>query len=128
MKKKISLSLALIICLLSLCALLCGCGDGDNSEITGKWTATSASINGETILFSELNAENKEFSFTFESNGKCTAVIAGIRNNGSYTFNKTSVDIVYGDKTEKLLYDDGILTMNFYYNNETTAFMFTKEN
>ena len=37
------------------------------------------------------------------------------------------MDIDYGGKSEKLLYSDGMLTMNFNYNNETTSFMFTKK-
>ncbi len=117
---------SLLLCALFLLGVLSGCGGGENSAIVGKWTATSARINGETIMFSELNTEDREFSFTFESNGSCTAVLAGISNSGSYTFNKTSVDITYGGKTEKLLYSNGVLTLKFHYNNEDTAFMFTK--
>ena len=86
-----------------------------------------ANINGETIQFSELDVEEGSFQFTFENNGRCTLILAGIENHGSYVFNKTSVDISYGGKTEKLLYDQGILTLNFYYNNETTSFMFSKQ-
>jgi hypothetical protein len=109
-----------------LLSVLSGCGSEENSPLVGKWVATSAMINGETIMFSELNTEDREFSFTFEKNGKCTAVLAGISNDGTYTFNKTSVDITYGRKTEKLTYNSGVLTLNFNYNNETTSFMFTK--
>lgn len=116
---------ALSLCALFLIFTLAACG-GENNELVGEWTATSASINGETIMFSELNTENRKFSFTFDKNGGCKAVLAGVSSTGSYTFNKTSVDVTYGGKTEKLLYSNGVLTLNFHYNNETTSFMFTK--
>ena len=106
--------------------LFAGCSTNDNSAVVGTWEATSASINGETIQFSELETEGKEFWFEFKSDGKCVATLAGVSNNGTFTFNKTSVDIQYGGKTERLLYDDGVLTLSFYYNNETTSFMFTR--
>ena len=119
----------IIACFL-ICAavILCfaGCGSGDNSKIVGKWEATKVKLNGEAINFSELETENKEFSFEFREDGSCRAVLGGIENNGSYTFNHTSVDIVYGGKEEKLRYDSGVLTLTFYYNNETTSYMFTK--
>lgn len=122
-KKLTALGLALIFTLL----LLAGCSDNANSDLVGTWTPITASINGETIQFSELDVEEGSFEFTFESNGSCRLVLAGIENRGSYVFNKTSVDVSYGGKTEKLLYDQGILTLNFNYNNETTSFMFTKQ-
>ena len=92
----------IIACLL-ICAavLLCfaGCGSDDNSKIVGKWQATKVKLKGETINFSELESEGKEFSFDF---------------------------IMYGNKEEKLKYDRGVLTLTFYYNNEATSYMFTK--
>lgn len=122
-KRLTALTLTILITLL----LLAGCSDNENSELVGTWTPITANINGETIQFSELETDEDSFRFTFESNGSCTLVLAGIENHGSYVFNKTSVDVSYGGKTEKLLYDEGILTLNFYYNNETTSFMFTKQ-
>ena len=53
-------------------------------------------------------------------------MIGGVSNEGSYTFNKTSVDIEYGGKSQKLAYDKGILTLSLNYNNEVTSYMFTK--
>ena len=122
---KITVS-ALILLVFGMLAVLTGCSSEDNSVIVGTWEATKANIHGETIQFSELETENKDFRFVFNSNGSCTAVIAGVSNEGTYTFNKTSVDILYGGKSEKLLYDEGVLTLNFYYNNEKTSYMFTK--
>lgn len=123
MIKKIAAFLILFTAVLMLFA---GCSSDNNSAIVGTWEATSASINGETVQFSELETENKEFRFVFESGGKCTATLAGVSTKGTYVFNETSVDIAYDGNSEKLLYDDGVLTMNLYYNNETTSFMFTK--
>lgn len=122
---KITVS-ALILLVFGMLAALTGCSSEDNSAIVGTWEATKANIHGETIQFSELETENKDFRFVFNSNGSCTAVIAGVSNEGTYTFNKTSVDILYGGKSEKLLYDEGVLTLNFDYNNEKTSYMFTK--
>ena len=119
----------IIACLL-ICAavLLCfaGCGSDDNSKIVGKWQATKVKLKGETINFTELESEGKEFSFDFREDGSCKAVLGGVENNGSYTFNQTTVDVMYGNKEEKLKYDRGVLTLTFYYNNEATSYMFTK--
>ena len=53
-------------------------------------------------------------------------MLAGVPNEGTYSFNTTSVDISYGGKNEKLSYDSGVLTLCFNYNNEKTQYMFTK--
>ena len=119
----------IIACILvCAAAVLCfaGCGSGENSKIVGKWQATKVKLNGETISFSQLDADGKEFSFDFREDGSCKAVLGGIENNGSYTFNQTTVDIMYGGREEKLKYDRGVLTLTFYYNNEPTSYMFTK--
>ena len=51
----------------------------------------------------------------------------GIHVEGNvFAGNETSVDVEYGGKSEKLRYSDGMLTLNFNYNNETTSFVFTK--
>ena len=50
----------------------------------------------------------------------------GVINDGTYTFHETSVDIQYGGKSQKLSYDHGILTLKLDYNDQTTAYMFTK--
>ena len=125
MKKALCAAAALMIMLTLLFAS--GCGENKNSEIVGEWVPATANINGETIKFSELNTDNNNFGFVFEENGSCEVTIAGTKNNGSYVFNDTSVDIEYGGKTERLAYSDGMLTLYFNYNNESTSFMFTKK-
>ena len=125
MKKALCAAASLMIMLTLLFAS--GCGENKNSEIVGEWVPATANINGETIKFSELNTDNNNFGFVFEENGSCEVTIAGTKNNGSYVFNDTSVDIEYGGKTERLAYSDGMLTLYFNYNNESTSFMFTKK-
>lgn len=124
---KRSISAIILIALFTALFTLAGCGENKNSAIVGEWIPATATINGETVQFSELNADVDSFGFVFKDNGSCEITIAGTKNNGTYTFNETSVDIDYGGKSEKLLYSDGMLTMNFNYNNETTSFMFTKK-
>ena len=125
MKKTVSA--ILIIAIFAALFTLAGCGENKNSEIVGEWIPATATINGETVQFADLDVEADNFGFVFKDNGSCEITIAGTKNNGTYTFNETSVDIDYGGKSEKLLYSDGMLTMNFNYNNETTSFMFTKK-
>ena len=125
MKKALCAAASLMIMLTLLFAS--GCGENKNSEIVGEWVPATANINGETIKFSELNTDSNNFGFVFEENGSCEVTIAGTKNNGSYVFNDTSVDIEYGGKTERLAYSDGMLTLYFNYNNESTSFMFTKK-
>ena len=125
MKKTIGA--VIIIAVFAALFSLAGCGENNNAEIVGEWVPATATINGETIQFGELNTDADKFGFVFEPNGSCEITIAGTKNNGKYTFNETSVDIDYGGKSEKLSYSDGMLTMNFNYNHETTSFMFTKK-
>ena len=125
MKKALCAAASLMIMLTLLFAS--GCGENKNSEIVGEWVPATANINGETIKFSELNTDSNNFGFVFEENGSCEVTIAGTKNSGSYVFNDTSVDIEYGGKTERLAYSDGMLTLYFNYNNESTSFMFTKK-
>lgn len=105
---------------------LSGCSGGDNSAIVGEWTPSTVSIGGTTVSYSELDTSGKDFSFSFRKDGKCKIIIGGVSNEGSYTFNETSVDVEYGGKNQKLSYDNGILTLKLDYNNQTTAYMFTK--
>lgn len=113
------------ICL-TLLAFMAGCGSEKNTKLIGRWEATKVNLNGETINFSDLDTNNKEFSFEFREDGSCRTVLGGVENDGTYTFNETTVDIVYGNKTEKLHYDRGVLTLTFRYNHETTAYMFVR--
>ena len=117
---------AFLMALTCVLVLLAGCGDNKNAPIVGRWQATKVKLNGETISFAELDCSDKEFSFNFKEDGSCHAVLAGVANEGKYIFNNTSVDIVYGGKTEKLSYDSGVLTLCINYNNEKTQYLFTR--
>ena len=125
MKK--TLSIIMIIAVITALFTLAGCGENKNSAIVGEWIPASATINGETVQFAELDVDVDKFGFVFNDNGSCEITIDNTKNNGTYSYNETSVDIDYGGKSEKLIYSDGMLTMNFNYNNETTSFMFTKK-
>ncbi len=123
MKKRFA-AFSLIIILLSL--LLTGCTDDNNAAVVGEWVPSTVSIGGTTISYSELDTKGRDFYFRFYSNGKCKIKIGGITNEGTYSFNETSVDIQYGGKSQKLSYDQGILTLKMEYNDQTTSYMFTK--
>lgn len=123
--RKTAVLILSIFCLVTA-VLLSGCGGTDNSDLIGEWKPSTVSIGGTTISYSDLDTEDKDFSITFFANGKCRVVIGGISNDGTYTFHETSVDIQYGGKSQKLSYDNGILTLKLDYHNTTTAYMFTK--
>ncbi len=117
---------ALIICAVLCLCVFAGCSDDNNSEIVGKWTPSTVMLGTNTISYSDIAKEGKEFSLEFENSGKCRLVLGGIENEGEYTFNETSVDISYGGQNLKLGYNQGILTLTLNYNNETTSYMFSK--
>ena len=124
------LKCAAAVLLVSVCVFtalsLAGCGNGGNAAIVGEWTPATVSIHGTTISYSDLDTEGREFAIHFYPDGKCKLIIGGISNEGTYTFNETSVDIQYARKTQRLSYDRGILTLKLDYNNQTTSYMFTK--
>ncbi len=117
---------AIILCAFFMIIMFNGCGADKNSEIVGKWVPTTASLNGSTVQYRELGIDEDQFSFTFESDGKCSATLAGIEGEGTYVFNETSVDVVINDETQRLNYDNGNLTLTLNYDNNTTSFTFTK--
>lgn len=119
---------AVLLTAIFLCAaaMLSGCSGADNSDLVGDWKPSTVSINGTTISYSALDTKDKDFSISFYADGKCKIIIGGITNEGRYTFHETSVDIQYGSKSQKLSYDHGILTLKLNYNDQTTAYMFTK--
>lgn len=125
-----ALKLAAAVLLVSVCVFaslsLTGCGNSENSAIVGEWTPATVSIHGTTISYSDLDTEGREFAIHFYPDGKCKMIIGGISNEGTYTFNETSVDIQYAGKSQRLSYDRGILTLKLDYNNQTTSYMFTK--
>ena len=97
-----------------------------NSEIVGEWVPTTAKLNGSTIKYDELGIEKEKFGFVFTDDGKCTATLAGINDESSYTFNGTSVDIQINGEDYKLDYEKGNLTLSLNYGGEYTSFTFTK--
>lgn len=119
-------TLAFFISACFLLIIFAGCGEKNNSEIVGEWVPTTASLNGETIQYSELGIDDSQFGFTFFDDGKCTATLAGIEDDGTYVFNDTSVDVEINGESQKLDYDSGVLTLTLNYDDVTTAFTFTK--
>ena len=122
--KRLSAGILALLCALSL--LLSGCTDDNNAEVVGEWAPSTVSIGGTTISYSELDTNGRDFGFHFFSDGKCKITIGGVQNDGTYTFNETSVDVQYGGKSQKLSFDAGILTLKLTYHNQTTSYMFTK--
>lgn len=117
----------LLLCACVLSALmLSGCASGNNAEIVGEWAPSTVSINGTTVSYSALDTKDRDFGFNFYSDGKCRVKIGGVENEGTFTFNETSVDVEYGGKTQKLSYNQGVLTLQLSYNDITTSYMFTK--
>ena len=119
--------IGLLLCAAMLCGLA-GCSDDNNQEIVGKWVPTTVTIGGSSVAYSEIKKEGKEFSLTFERSGKCILVLGGIRNEGEYVFNETSVDVTYGGQALKLDYSGGLITLTLNYNNESNSFLFSKVN
>ena len=115
-----------LVLILSGLLLLTGCTKKNNDALVGEWVPSTVSIGGSTISYSELDTKGRDFSIRFYANGKCKLKIGGITNEGNFTFNETSVDISYGGKSQKLSYDQGILTLKMDYNGQTTSYMFTK--
>ena len=83
MKKTLQMfSVALVISMLAL--VLTGCGkDLSNSPYVGKWSATTASMSGSSVTV-DVNKVFGEFSFDLQKDGKCTAVLAGEKQTGSW--------------------------------------------
>lgn len=104
-----------------------GCTGKENSEIVGSWVPATAKIGGTTVNYSTLELEDGKFALEFFENGKCVITLAGIDNDGTYTFNGTSVDIITGKDERKLDYSNGTLTLNLEYdNNNSMQLTFTK--
>lgn len=126
MNTKSAISLLCVICNVFIILAFTGCSANDNSAVVGKWIPVSATVNGKTIQYSELDADQSQFILEFTSDGKCNATLGGIESSGTYVFNNTSVDVVLDGKEEKLKYDNGDLTMNFNYDNASTSITFTR--
>lgn len=119
-------AVSLLMCVFCAVFMLCGCGENKNSEIVGEWVPTTATLNGSTIKYDELGIEKEKFGFVFADDGKCTATLAGISNESTYTFNGTSVDIQINGEEYKLDYEKGNLTLSLNYGGNYTSFTFTK--
>lgn len=108
--------------------LCCGCNDYNiNDEIVGNWLPSSAVLNGDTVAYSTLELKDNYFAFEFSKKGGCHAKIAGIDYNGTYKFSGSSIDVVFSDTTEKLIYDRVQKTITYSYDSQT-SFSFSKEN
>ena len=57
------LSAIILTALFTALFTLAGCGENKNSAIVGEWIPATATINGETVQFSELNADIDNFGF-----------------------------------------------------------------
>ena len=116
-----------LCCVLIMLVIFTGCGENTNTEIVGKWVPTTATLNGETVKYSELGIDESQFCFVFESNGKCTATLAGISGEGTYIYHDTSIDVNINNDTKKLDYDGSTLTLNLDYDGNSTSIAFIKE-
>ncbi len=123
MLKKTSALLCGIICMLMV---FVGCGDDKNAEIVGEWVPVTATLNGETVQYSELGLDNNQFGLIFNSNGTCTTTLAGISNDGTYSFNETSIDVVVNENHHKLSYEKGTITFSLDYYSNDMSLTFTK--
>ena len=117
---------AFFICTLFAVLMLSGCGENKNTQLVGEWTPATVSINGETIKYTELELEEKEFKLIFDANGNCHLTLAGVTHETTYTFNDTSVDIELNGESHKLTYENSTLTFTFDYGTEVTTFTFKK--
>lgn len=105
-----------ITALLTMLALY-GCSDDKNAEIIGKWTPTTAVINGTTVQYSSLELDNDSFELCFLEDGKCSITSVGITEEGTYVFNDTSIDVTLKTSSLKLDYSNSTITLTL--NNET---------
>ena len=95
----------------------------ENAFVSAYFEDVDESVNA---LLDELGIEKEKFGFVFTDDGKCTATLAGINDESSYTFNGTSVDIQINGEDYKLDYERGNLTLSLNYGGEYTSFTFTK--
>lgn len=123
-KVKLTVS-AIIICCLFL--LISGCSkSNNNADIVGNWVPTTASLNGQSVNYSDLGLQDDYFGFTFNDDGSCNATLAGVKGNGKYTFNNTSVDVTINNESRKLTYEKGTLTLTLDFDGNSTQFTFVK--
>ncbi len=115
-----------VLCITCVIFVISACSNNNNAEIAGKWVPTTITINGETLKYSDIETDEKQFEINFSENGKCSATLAGISDDCDFTFSGTSVDIEINGEKHKLSYDNGTLTLSLNYSSETTVITFSK--
>ena len=102
MKK--SVCAVLMIALFAAMLTLAGCGENKNSEIVGEWVPATATINGETVQFGDLDVDSDKFGFVFKENGSCEITIAGTKNNGTYLLRRYAYDELQLQQRDHIVY------------------------
>lgn len=120
-----------IVSLLSICGMLSGimllnCANKKNEILVGEWSPTMVEIQGTTMKCSDLGVNNSLFDLYFTKDGRCSVTIGGIKTNGIYFLNRTSVDIELNNKNQKLCFQSGTLTMSLDYGNSDTLITFVR--
>lgn len=119
------------ISLLSFCGilssiLLINCTNKKNDILVGDWSPTTIEIQGTTIKYSDLIVNNQLFDLCFTKDGRCSVTIAGVKNDGIYSLNKSSVEIKINNKSQKLSFEGRTLTMSLDYDNTDTLITFVR--
>ncbi len=119
------------ILLLSFCGilssiLLINCTNKKNDILVGDWSPTTIKIQGTTIKYSDLIVNNQLFDLCFTKDGKCSVTIGGVKNDGIYSLNKSSVEIKINNKSQKLSFEGKTLTMSLDYDNTDTLITFVR--
>ena len=119
-------TLALFCSIICIFTVFVGCGNDKNAEIVGEWVPVTATLNGTTVQYSELGLEGNQFGLIFYNNGTCISTLAGISNEGTYTFNETSIDLIVNEDHHKLNYEKGTITFSLDYFSNSMSLTFTK--
>lgn len=94
MKKHTLKKLTALLVLFVLTLNLMGCGGADYSEspYLGTWVGTTAEYAGMEMGVEEILGG--EFTFTLESNGKCTLSVAGDEEKGKWSETENGFSVV----------------------------------
>lgn len=116
---------------LSFCGILLGillinCTNKKNDILVGDWSPTTIEIQGTTIKYSDLIVNNQLFDLCFTKDGRCSVTIGGVKNDGIYSLNKSSVEIKINNKSQKLSFEGRTLTMSLDYDNTDTLITFVR--
>lgn len=121
---------SLLIGLVSMISLMtaAGCGDSQKASpsqpeesimqysrdvsqikpILGRWTAESVTVGGKTYTiaeYSELKRENISNSYTLREDGTVALSFINESVEGTYTFDGTAVEALFGASRYRLVYD-----------------------